>query len=583
MAPEQVERPAEVDHREDIYSLGVVFYQMLTGELPVGRFAVPSKKVQVDVRLDEVVLKALERQPEKRYQQASQVKTEVETVMQQGTRSAEPPAVAAANQRADAAQSRSDSRRKLGPVSIFAIAAAASFLVFLLFFSSYMGLALLPFLAMAIVFFATGEPAWVSRLSPRVKVAAAVVLLSVTIFLLSILWKSPAPMAAVTLPSKAPPSAVPVPPMAAHHTTASASAYAVYDAKDVHYVLYYPGDFNSQSRSTSNAATSSWTDDISLQLKANNSTFGIHRQSLHPAELRINGATYKLDLGRVFVLQNNATVYQVPLFPTAVDIPTLSAAITDALLVGTWEIIDAGDGNNRFLGSRVALLQDHTWTNLTPGQPILGESGTWTVRPNSYLRFTLDAQPEGPSRPHRFEVTTTMLSLQNEDSQSAFRGTTLRFRRVGTAVAQVAAVETAPASPPATTPAAAGRGLPPLPRNSGALPLEQHVARASAIVRVHVQGIERGEVAYVVRRTLYGKTDEILFFPVDDPDRPQLTPVGRDVILFLEQISGQAPGRYRIRSVRYDNPLNPLEETEKEILRLLAAAGRADGNPRDVP
>jgi hypothetical protein len=82
MAPEQVEHPAEVDHRADIYSLGVVFYQMLTGELPVGRFALPSQKVQVDVRLDEVVLKALEREPEKRYQHASEVKTEVETVMQ---------------------------------------------------------------------------------------------------------------------------------------------------------------------------------------------------------------------------------------------------------------------------------------------------------------------------------------------------------------------------------------------------------------------------------------------------------------------------------------------------------------------
>ena len=34
MAPEQREHPTEVDHRADIYSLGVVFYQMLTGELP---------------------------------------------------------------------------------------------------------------------------------------------------------------------------------------------------------------------------------------------------------------------------------------------------------------------------------------------------------------------------------------------------------------------------------------------------------------------------------------------------------------------------------------------------------------------
>jgi serine/threonine protein kinase len=80
MAPEQVEHPAEVDHRADIYALGVVFYQMLTGELPGKRLEPPSKKVQIDVRLDEVVLRALEKKPELRYQQASVFKTQVETI-----------------------------------------------------------------------------------------------------------------------------------------------------------------------------------------------------------------------------------------------------------------------------------------------------------------------------------------------------------------------------------------------------------------------------------------------------------------------------------------------------------------------
>ncbi len=86
MAPEQVERPQAVDHRADIYSLGVVFYQMLTGELPLGRFAPPSRKVQIDVRLDEVVLRALEKEPERRYQQASEMKTQVEIVTQRRPR-----------------------------------------------------------------------------------------------------------------------------------------------------------------------------------------------------------------------------------------------------------------------------------------------------------------------------------------------------------------------------------------------------------------------------------------------------------------------------------------------------------------
>src|SRR6266705_1403673 len=81
MAPEQVEKPQEVDHRADIFSLGVVFYEMLTGELPLGKFAPPSaRKIEVDVRLDDVVLRALEKDPERRYQHASQVKTAVDTI-----------------------------------------------------------------------------------------------------------------------------------------------------------------------------------------------------------------------------------------------------------------------------------------------------------------------------------------------------------------------------------------------------------------------------------------------------------------------------------------------------------------------
>jgi len=87
MAPEQVEHPQTVDHRADIYSLGVVFYEMLTGELPRKPLEPPSRKVQIDVRLDEVVLHALEREPERRYQQVSEVKTAVETL------STPPPAV----------------------------------------------------------------------------------------------------------------------------------------------------------------------------------------------------------------------------------------------------------------------------------------------------------------------------------------------------------------------------------------------------------------------------------------------------------------------------------------------------------
>ncbi len=77
MAPEQWEGAHGVDHRADIYSLGVVIYEMLTGELPIGRFAAPSMKAQIDVRLDEVVLRTLEKEPQRRYQHASHIKSDM--------------------------------------------------------------------------------------------------------------------------------------------------------------------------------------------------------------------------------------------------------------------------------------------------------------------------------------------------------------------------------------------------------------------------------------------------------------------------------------------------------------------------
>jgi serine/threonine protein kinase len=77
MAPEQMKRTHTVDHRADIYSLGVVLYEMLTGELPLGRFAPPSHKAAVDARIDPVVLRALARDPAERYQDAGAFKQDV--------------------------------------------------------------------------------------------------------------------------------------------------------------------------------------------------------------------------------------------------------------------------------------------------------------------------------------------------------------------------------------------------------------------------------------------------------------------------------------------------------------------------
>jgi len=77
MAPEQKDH-GRTDHRADIYSLGVVLYELLTGELPAAKLQPPSRKVQIDVRLDEIVLRALETKPEMRFQTAAEFRTQVD-------------------------------------------------------------------------------------------------------------------------------------------------------------------------------------------------------------------------------------------------------------------------------------------------------------------------------------------------------------------------------------------------------------------------------------------------------------------------------------------------------------------------
>ena len=81
MAPEQLEKPQAVDHLADIYSAGVVLYEMLTGELPMGKFPKPSEKAEVDPSLDAVLDRALEKDVTLRYQDIGEFKQAVEAMV----------------------------------------------------------------------------------------------------------------------------------------------------------------------------------------------------------------------------------------------------------------------------------------------------------------------------------------------------------------------------------------------------------------------------------------------------------------------------------------------------------------------
>ena len=82
MSPEQILHPSEIDHRSDVYSAGIVLYEMLTGDVPFNgetEFAIQSQQVkdpvpdpteknaQITPELKKIMLKALEKDPDMRF------------------------------------------------------------------------------------------------------------------------------------------------------------------------------------------------------------------------------------------------------------------------------------------------------------------------------------------------------------------------------------------------------------------------------------------------------------------------------------------------------------------------------------
>ena len=79
-APEQVDAHREVDHRADIYALGVMIYQMLTGQLPRGAWQPPSQRPGVDPRMDSIVFTAMMQDRNQRYQSITELRHAVEDI-----------------------------------------------------------------------------------------------------------------------------------------------------------------------------------------------------------------------------------------------------------------------------------------------------------------------------------------------------------------------------------------------------------------------------------------------------------------------------------------------------------------------
>lgn len=126
MAPEQLDAPKDVDHRADIFSLGVVLYEMLTGRVPQGVVEPPSRGTDAPEAMDEVVLKALEREPERRFQRASEMRSSIEGV---GTSAAAPAAASAAVPQGAASDSRAEAEERVGFYLDLALVVVALFIL----------------------------------------------------------------------------------------------------------------------------------------------------------------------------------------------------------------------------------------------------------------------------------------------------------------------------------------------------------------------------------------------------------------------------------------------------------------------